>query len=157
MEEKVIKIYRDILEKIDKSERDDLTKLVKSWSKVSKDMVFCFYLIVCIESILKKVLEDLLLNSQKLEKKYPEFVESIFDETTFNSKINIMEKMFKKSKRYKDFKSFFSYCREINNLRNKIFHNKVKDIRYQGLLISDITTKRKMLKDLIKARIKMNI
>lgn len=161
MEKEKEKAYNELFKKINKLEENKLIKIVKGYSNITgqknKDMLFSVYLIVWIESVLKKVLEETLLDSQKLELKHPKLVSLIFEETTFTAKINIMEGIFRGSKRYKDFKKLFSYCREINNVRNQIFHIKLENLTYKGKSISNTETKRKMLKDLIKARMKMDI
>lgn len=162
MEQKIEASYQEIYKKIENWGTDEMIKKVQEMSGINdkeyKDFSFCILLIFWTESTLKKVLEELLLNSQKPEKQYPELINLIFNETAFSSKIKITEFIINVNPKYKEeYKDFFSYCRELNQVRNQIFHTKLESIKYRGSLISDIKTQRRMLTDLIQARLKMGV
>jgi len=131
-------------------------------SKISKDkffdLSFCILLIFWTESILKEVLKEVLIDAMRPEKKYPALINLILDETTFISKIKITEFIINANPKYKKgYKDFFSFCKALNDTRNQIFHVKLENITYKSLPISEISTQRKMLEDLIKSRLKMGI
>ncbi|MFA5961329.1 MAG: hypothetical protein WC848_01450 [Parcubacteria group bacterium] len=80
-------------------------------------------------------------------------MEYAFEELTFTQKINIYEKLLKKyfSENKKLIKGA-SFYREINAIRNKIFHCKFKDIRYRKkYAITEYETRKMLLEDMIKA------
>ncbi len=162
MENGIEKLYQNFLKKIDTLDKDGLFKEVQRISGLQeekyKDLSFCILLIFWTELALKKVLEQLLLDAFRPEKRYPELVNLIFNETTFISKIKITEFIINPNPKYKkDYKDFFSFCKALNETRNQVFHVKLENITYKGLPISEISTQRKMLEDLIKARLKMGI
>lgn len=155
------KQYKELYEEIKNWKTDDLINRVQKMLRINdedfKIISFCILLIFWTELMLKNNLTDTILNSQEIKKRYPELINLIFDETTFRTKIKIMKFVINKGRRKKEFKDFFSFCQALNNLRNKIFHVKLDKIQYKGLAISDINTQRKMLHDLIDARLKMKI
>jgi len=162
MENNREELYKELRETVKNWTTDQLTKKVQGMLKVTdeeyKNISFCILLIFWVETILKEVLKELVLKYQKSEKQYPEFIDAIFNETTFGSKITIVEFIINQSEKFKKtYKDFFSYCRALNGLRNQIFHTKLKDIKYNGLSISEIKTQRKMFIDLIESRMKMGI
>jgi len=162
MDPKIEKLYKNFLAKINASDKKVLFEEIQKISGISeekyKNFSFCILLIFWVESTLKKLLTTLLLNAFRPEKQYPELINLIFNETTFISKIKIIEFIINANPKYKEtHKDFFSFCKALNETRNQIFHNKLDDATYKNLSISDIKTQRKMLKDLIEARLKMNI
>jgi len=155
-------LYKKLKEDIKKYDTDRLLEKIKGMLNISnkeyENISFCILLIFWLETVLKEVLKNLILKSQKIEEKYPEFIDIIFNETTFSSKITIIEFIINKNRNLKEkFKDFFAYCRTLNSLRNQIFHTKLNDINYKGLPISGVETQRKMFIDLIEARLKMGM
>jgi hypothetical protein len=143
-------------------DKDGLLKEIQRISQISeekfKDLSFCILLIFWVELTLKKLLTTLLLDAFKSEKRYSELINLIFNETTFISKIKITEFIINANPKYKEsHKDFFSFCKALNETRNQIFHVKLENITYKNLPISDINTQKEMLKDLIRARLKMGI
>jgi len=161
-DKKIENLYQKFLEKIKKLDKKSLLKEMLRISEIDKDkfsdLSFCILLIFWTELILKKVLNGLLLNAMKPEKRYPELINLILDETTFISKIKITEFIISGNPQYKrDYRDFFSFCKTLNEVRNQIFHAKLNNITYKGLSISKLSTQKAMLKDLIKARLKMGV
>jgi O-succinylbenzoate synthase len=156
------KLYEEFLSKIKKANKDRLFQEIKRMSVIEeekyKDFSFAILLIFWTESMLKGILSNLLLEALRPDKKYPDLINLIFDETTFISKIKITEFVINVKPDYKEnFKDFFSFCRSLNDTRNQIFHAKLENITYRNSNISDINTQKKTIEDLINARIKMNI
>lgn len=154
--------YKNFSNRIDSLDKEGLLKEIHRISNIKEekyaDISFCILLIFWTETILKELLSTLLLDSFRPEKRYPELVNLIFDETTFCGKIKITKFIINASPRYKEgYKSFFSFCETLNQTRNQIFHSKLNSITYGKLSIYKIKTQRKMLRDLISARLKMNI
>jgi hypothetical protein len=86
-----------------------------------------------------------------------QFVEDSFDEMMFIGKINLVEKNLDREGSKKDFTTLLSTLKELNSVRNSMFHQKtdIKDIKYKGKLIGDKKTKETILLDLIKGFQKM--
>lgn len=80
-----------------------------------------------------------------------EIIVDIIDELTFSSKLNIYEKIVGKYPCYDDLKKGVSFFRELNNIRNKLFHCKLNKITYKGKKITDGTTRFKMMGDFATA------
>lgn len=81
-----------------------------------------------------------------------EMLDYIFEDLTFTSKINIYEKLLRKyPKQYADLIRGISFYRNLNKVRNDIFHCKIKKVAYRGKSIMLGETKHLMIKDMIKS------
>lgn len=81
-----------------------------------------------------------------------ESIDYIFDELTFSSKINVYEKLLKKyPENYRDLLKGLSFYRELNSIRNKIFHCKLNEILYKGRPVAKQETKLLLIKDMIES------
>lgn len=81
-----------------------------------------------------------------------ELIDHAFEELTFTSKINLYEKIIKKySPENKDVVKGVNYYRKLNIIRNRIFHCKLKDIKYKEEPITKYETRKLMLEDMIKS------
>ncbi len=73
----------------------------------------------------------------------------VFEELTFSSKINILEKILKKSNCYGKLIKDLAFFRELNQIRNNIFHCKIKNIKYKGRSIIEEDVKFAMVEDFL--------
>lgn len=81
-----------------------------------------------------------------------EMIDFMFGELTFTSKINIYEELLNKyPTSYKDLIKGISYYRQLNTIRNQIFHCKLSKILYKGKSITKGETKLLLIEDLIKS------
>jgi hypothetical protein len=81
-----------------------------------------------------------------------EMIDYMFSELTFTSKIKVYEKILKKYPvQYKDLIKGVSFYNKLNEIRNKIFHCKLKEILYAGKSITKPETKLLLIKDMIKS------
>lgn len=80
-----------------------------------------------------------------------EMIEKLIYELTFTSKIKIYEEIVGKHKCYSDLKKGASFFRELNNIRNCLFHCKLKEIRYKNKDVNKGQTKHLMIEDLLDA------
>lgn len=114
---------------------------------------FIFWFIYDMEMRLKELVRDIMIKGREGEDKeeIKKFVEDVFEELTLMGKINLIEKNVKREEDATKFKKLFSVLKELNNIRNTIFHQKVKieDITYKGEKISERATKNKMIIDLV--------
>lgn len=81
-----------------------------------------------------------------------EMIDYAFEELSFSSKINLYEKLLKKHfPQCKDLIKGVKYYRKLNDIRNKIFHCKLKAIEYKGKSIADADTKKLLINDMIES------
>jgi hypothetical protein len=71
--------------------------------------------------------------------------ESSIRDLYWGQKIGIVNKIDDKR-----FKSMVSFFREMNDIRNKVFHAKFSELKYDNKNISDIKTQRDMISDYTK-------
>lgn len=90
-----------------------------------------------------------IINRQSAAVINKEINDYIFEELTFSSKINILEKILKKSKCYGKLIKDLGFFRELNQMRNNIFHCKIKNIKYKGKSIIEEDVKFAMVKDFL--------
>ena len=76
-----------------------------------------------------------------------EFITTVLDELTFTGKINIYENLLKENPLEKNLLQSISYFRQINDIRNKLFHCKISSILYKNKPITDIYTRIRILQD----------
>ncbi len=76
----------------------------------------------------------------------PDVMESLIRNLDLTKKINIIDTIDDKR-----FKSLIGFLRKMNDIRNKVFHAKFSELKYNGKNISDIKTQRDMISDYIKA------
>jgi len=129
----------------------------KTMLEISQDGLktgqFIFWLIYDTEMRLKELVRDIMTKERKGldEEEIKVFVEDVFEELTLMGKINLIEKNLKREGSGKRFKKLCSILREFNNIRNTLFHQKIKieDITYNGKKISDPSIKKQMVIDLV--------
>ncbi len=127
--------------------------VVRKISKEAFDTAqFIFWLIYGVEMQLKEIARDVMTKNRK-DQDYNEikqFVEDVFEEMTLMGKISLIEKNLKRENQHKNFKNLPSILKELNNIRNTIFHQKtdIQNIKYFGKIISERSTKNQMIVDL---------
>jgi hypothetical protein len=147
---------KKLLELIDTLDTDSLIKYYKEkrlqlTEEEYKAIIVCTLLIFEIELMLKKIAVDGITKPLPLKFKNIKFYEFLFtDKLTFKDKIDVIEWVITKGKTQKTkWKEFLKYCRDINQLRNKLFHVKLDQLKYKGNSILELRTQRQMLKDFI--------
>ncbi len=154
----------NLCQKIDGLNENELIDFVKRLCGIDtskeKDILFCTFLWLSTELILKESMANTLSNGLVGHKDSKRFSDIIFEETTFSEKITMFRKWFKDSENKdlsQNFKNFLDYCSALNDTRNQIFHIKIDNITYNGLSVSKLSTKQQMIKDMLEGRKKMNI
>lgn len=154
MDEKGLKKFKeDVLKIPDKEFVEFIPKTMLGISRNGFETgQFIFWLIYDTELLLKELVRDIMIKDRKGpdEEKIKRFVEDVFEEMTLTGKINLIEKNIKREKSPEKLKQLFSVLREFNNIRNTLFHQKIKieDITYRGQKISNPSTRKQMVIDL---------
>lgn len=74
------------------------------------------------------------------------------DQLSFTQKISIYERLLKKyPKSYTDLIGGISFFRKIQNIRNDLFHSRIKDIKYDKKSLIELTVRLKMINDYLEA------
>ena len=118
--------------------------------KESEVFTFCFFLIGFLEKTIEEVLRDTLLETQKLESKYPKLIDYLMKERTFRDKIKILRFIMKRGKKktYESSKGFIAFCETVNQgIRNNLFHFKIDELEYKGMNVSETKTQVKIMRD----------
>lgn len=76
----------------------------------------------------------------------PDIMESLIRDLYWTKKIDILNTIDDKR-----FKSMVNFFRKMNDIRNKVFHAKFSELKYNNKNISDVKTQRVMISDYIKA------
>lgn len=147
-------------EKIHDSFTQEMIEIFKTKLRLNQEnydsIIFLTFLIFQTENGLNNVLTGLLKKGFDKEatihsKLNNEIISDIIDELTFSSKLNIYEKIVSKYECYADLKKGVSFLRELNSIRNKIFHCKLEKITYRGKKITVGKTKLQIIEDYLKA------
>lgn len=104
-----------------------------------------FLVFECEKKVAEGVEHMMKVTSEKVNE---QFMSSMLNELTFTGKINTYENMLKQM--YPDGHLSLrgiSYFRQLNEIRNKLFHCKIKDILYKGKSITNINTRVLMIDD----------
>jgi hypothetical protein len=118
------------------------------------EVSFIFWLVYYAERKIKEqILNPLIQNITSNEYKgrvedVAEIVGWLLDDSTFLTKINTLEKIMSASI-YKDsLRDYFSYCKQLNQMRNLISHNKIDLLVYKESPVRERKVKEQMLIEL---------
>ena|SRR6187402_778895 len=143
------KVRRMSLEELDMNNiykilSDNLTK------EEIETVNFCFWVTFFAENFLKKILSKLFRKLVKDHHKgdplFEEFIDTVVNEHYFMGKIGIFKTM-----KVHGFEEFLKLSGELNAIRNRIAHGKLKDLSFRGKPINLPKTKQKILDLLIDA------
>lgn len=98
------------------------------------------------EQLTRQLIELLITKGFAKISKRTDVMESLIRDLDLTKKINIINNI--DATRYK---SMISFLRNMNDLRNKVFHAKFSELKYNGKNISAIKTQRDMIYDYIMA------
>ena len=152
------KEFEKLKENIKMVPDEKLVSLLPKYKENSYESIitaeFVFWLIYDIEARLKELARRVMIQGRDGDDliEIEQFVEDVFDEMMLTGKINLVEKNLKRQGDKKQFAKLISVLRELNGIRNTIFHQKiaVEEITYMGKRIGDRNTKEKMIIDIIE-------
>lgn len=138
---------------------DSTERLLKLFPKILKikeqnfnSLLFVTGLILALERILTFIIAGGIKSGITKELKNPNIIEFIIDELTLSSKVKILEKAVKNDPvRNTHYKKFLKYLSIINEIRNKIFHGKLTNLKYKERPIHNVSTQHSMLLDYVHA------
>jgi len=138
------------------SDKELETYLVKKAYKFTDEEIssgqFIFWLVYYMEKRLTGMLKNTLkVFVQCSDDSVKKIIDIVFEESYLSAKITVLEKSLSDPLKMEspETKGLCGYYREINNIRNSLFHNKeIKDIKYKGKSILDRKTKELMIRDL---------
>lgn len=119
------------------------------------EVTFIFWLIYFVERKIKTLIPKVMSDYIKAGgfngdiTKIKGIIECCMDEMTLLSKVKVVEGIMDGSGF--DISKYTSYCKTLNEIRNKISHNRIEDLKYKGKLIKLRETKKLMIKDLINS------
>lgn len=145
----------ELLKHIDGSDTNRLNYLLNEMQlKLNKEeydgVIFCTVITFYIESLVQDLVEVAFKKIlSKDNNTLIEFFNHVISESSLAGKIKCAIWLDKKFGVEKVYKEFFSFCSEVNEIRNQLFHLKFKNLTYRGMPIFKIEAQRKMFKDLL--------
>jgi hypothetical protein len=145
--------FRDSVERVSAEQIDHFsaTKLGVSQNGINAAQ-FVFWLVYSVEMDLKDLARKVMTLGREGadQEEIGMFVEDVFDELTLMGKINLVEKNVKREGGSNKFRPLFSTLKELNSIRNQLFHprDNIENILYRGNSISERRTKNQMIEDI---------
>ncbi|MBI2047856.1 MAG: hypothetical protein HYT27_01835 [Parcubacteria group bacterium] len=129
-----------------------MMEILKTDEQNFQSILYVSSLILVLEKTLTFIIAGGIKSGITKELRDPEIIEFAIGELTLNSKIKILEQVIRENKKLGNrYKKLIAYLKEINAIRNQIFHSKLKNLRYKSCFIADIKTQHNMLLDYLNA------
>ncbi len=146
------------------SEADDnyLVESLKGSTNLGDQEVNAFlfgsFLVIGLESLMEGPTVENLAKGMIESFHRPDLFHLIFKRLDFTGKIEVFQKSFEyNAALLEKYKPLISLCRTVNQeIRNKMFHNKINEAQYKGGLLTELETRRKLTRDFVIILREMN-